>query len=76
MAMIPKDVADQLAGAGESVLAIGVLVGLGAWGGFWLDGKLHTAPWLAISLSLLGMIGGLWRMVVKAMNSDKLDSNR
>ncbi|MBS1957525.1 MAG: AtpZ/AtpI family protein [Cyanobacteria bacterium SZAS-4] len=71
MALIPKETADQLAGAGESVLAIGVLVGLGAWGGFWLDGQLHTAPWLAIVLSLLGMCLGLWRMVAKAMASDK-----
>ena len=71
MALIPKETADQLAGAGESVLAIGVLVGLGAWGGFWLDGQLHTAPWLAIVLSLLGMSLGLWRMVAKAMASDK-----
>ncbi len=69
---IPKEMADQLAGAGESVLAIGVLVGLGAWGGFWLDGKLHTAPWLAIGLSLLGMSFGLARMVMKALQSDKL----
>lgn len=71
MALIPKETADQLAGAGESVLAIGVLVGLGAWGGFWLDGRLHTAPWLAIVLSLLGMCWGLWRMVAKAIASDK-----
>jgi F0F1-type ATP synthase assembly protein I len=73
MAIIEKDVADQLASAGESVLAIGVLVGLGAWGGFWLDGHLHTAPWLAIGLSLLGMTFGLWRMVAKALKADKLD---
>ncbi|MFN8553037.1 MAG: AtpZ/AtpI family protein [Candidatus Obscuribacterales bacterium] len=71
MALIPKDIADQLAGAGESVLAIAVLVGLGAWGGFWLDGKLNTAPWLAIVLSLLGMCLGLWRMVAKALAADK-----
>ncbi len=71
MALIPKETADQLAGAGESVLAIGVLVGLGAWGGFWLDGQLHTAPWLAISLSLIGMTLGLWRMVAKALAADK-----
>ncbi len=71
MALIPKETADQLAGAGESVVAIGVLVGLGAWGGFWLDGQLHTAPWLAIVLSLSGMCLGLWRMVVKALAADK-----
>jgi F0F1-type ATP synthase assembly protein I len=53
------------------VLAIGVLVGLGAWGGFWLDGQLHTSPWLAIVLSLSGMCLGLWRMVAKALAADK-----
>lgn len=71
MAGMSKEVMDQLAGAGESVLAIGILVGLGAWGGFWLDGKFHTTPWLAIVLSILGMCLGLGRMVMKALESEK-----
>lgn len=60
----------QMAGAAESVLAIAVLSGLGAWGGFWLDGKLHTAPWIAIGLALLGLCLGLAYMVMKALKAE------
>jgi F0F1-type ATP synthase assembly protein I len=39
-----------------------VLVGSIAVGGivgYWLDQKLHTGPWLLLSLGLLGFAGGL-----------------
>ena len=61
----------SLASAGESVLAIGVLCGFGAWGGFQLDQHFHTAPWLAVSLSMLGLVGGLARMVMQALKSER-----
>lgn len=69
----PSDLTKALASAGDAVLAIAVLVGLGAWGGMWLDEKFHTQPLLAISLSLLGMVGGLARMVIKALQAEKDD---
>lgn len=56
--------------AGDAVLGAAVLTGLGAWAGFWLDDHLHTSPWLAVSLSLLGMSLGLARMVLKALKAD------
>ena len=67
------DLSKGLASAGDAVLAIAVLVGLGAWGGMWLDEKFHTQPLLAITLSLLGMTGGLARMVIKALQTEKQD---
>lgn len=68
------DLSQALASAGDAVLAIAVLVGLGAWGGMWLDEKFHTQPLLAITLSLLGMVGGLARMVIKALQAEKQTS--
>jgi F0F1-type ATP synthase assembly protein I len=65
----------SLASAGESVLAIGVLSGLGAWGGFQLDQRFHCQPWLAIGLALLGMGLGLTRMIMKALAAEKSEAN-
>jgi F0F1-type ATP synthase assembly protein I len=65
------DLGKSLASAGESVLGIGVLSGLGAWGGFQLDQHFHTVPWIAVTLSMLGLAGGLARMVIQALNSEK-----
>jgi F0F1-type ATP synthase assembly protein I len=61
----------QYAAAGDAVIGIAVLVGLGAWGGFWLDGKLNSTPWCAISFSLIGMTLGLTRMVLRALKQDR-----
>ncbi len=61
----------QLAGAGESVIAIAVLASAGVFGGAWLDKNLHTAPWLQIVLALTGCGLGLARMVMKALQSEK-----
>lgn len=61
----------SLASAGESVLGIGILSGLGAWGGFQLDDHFHTSPWIAVTLAMLGLGAGLARMVIQALNSEK-----
>jgi F0F1-type ATP synthase assembly protein I len=66
-----REMWNSLAGAGESVLAIGLLAWLGVWGGGWLDGKFHTSPWLTIVLALLGVGLGLTRMVMKALKSEQ-----
>lgn len=71
MKTIPPELMAALSSAGEAVLAVGVLVALGAWGGMWLDDRLGTTPWLAICLSLLGMVLGLARMVAKALAADR-----
>lgn len=66
-----NNVTAALASAGESVLAIGVLAGLGVWGGTKLDEMFHCAPLLTILLALLGVGLGLARMVLKAMETEK-----
>ena len=66
-----NQVAGALASAGESVLAIAVLAGLGVWGGTKLDEVIHSSPWFTIGLSLLGVGLGLTRMVIKAMATEK-----
>ena len=71
MAENKKSLIAQYAAAGDAVIAIAVLSGLGAWGGFWLDGKLHTTPWCAIVLSMAGMMLGLARMVLRALKDDQ-----
>jgi len=53
---------------------MGVLAGFGAWGGMWLDERFHTTPWLSIGLALGGMGLGLTRMVMKALQADKAES--
>ena len=35
-------------------------VGLGSLLGWWLDGKLHTAPWLLVGGSLFGIGSGFY----------------
>lgn len=69
-----RDLINAISSAGESVIGIAVMVALGAWGGTWLDDKMRTTPWLAISLALVGMVLGLTRMVVKAIQADKAES--
>jgi F0F1-type ATP synthase assembly protein I len=66
-----NEIAGALASAGESVLAIGVLAGLGVWGGTKLDEMFHCAPLLTIGLALLGVGLGLTRMVIKAREAEK-----
>ncbi|GEM_PF-1965151 len=68
---VSRETMAALAAAGEAVLGIAVAAGLGAWSGMWLDDRLHTTPWLAICLALLGMSLGLARMVIKAIEADR-----
>lgn len=74
MKEMPPELLSAISSAGEAVLGIGVLAGVGAWGGMWLDDRLHTTPWLAICLALTGMGLGLTRMVMKALQADKAAS--
>jgi len=66
-----KSLVSQYAAAGDAVIGIAVLSGLGAWGGFWLDDKIHTTPWCAIGFAMAGMMLGLTRMVPRALKEDK-----
>ena len=66
-----KEVWGAVSAAGDAVLGTAVLIALGAWSGLWLDSKFHTTPWLAIVLSLVGMVLGLARMILKTLKSEK-----
>lgn len=47
-----------------------------ALAGHWLDGKLGTAPWLAIGGTILGSIVGfrsLWQVAQRAAEEDEDD---
>ena len=35
---------------------------LGFFGGFWLDKKLDTLPWLTLAGAVLGLAGGFYRV--------------
>jgi len=35
-----------------------VAAGGGAWGGYWLDSRFGTTPWLFVAGALLGIIAG------------------
>lgn len=60
------DLKQALFAVSEAVLGAGVLIALGAYGGNWLDEKLHSGPWLSIGLSITGAGLGLARLVIKA----------
>jgi len=68
-----SDVFKAVAAASDAVLGAAVLTGLGAWGGLFLDEKLHASPWFAVTLGLLGAGLGLARMVKKALDAEKQD---
>ncbi len=50
------------------LIGISTLIGLGL--GYWLDGKLGTTPWLAFSLTLLGLAAGLYQIHEAATKGD------
>ncbi|MDP2867084.1 MAG: AtpZ/AtpI family protein [Elusimicrobiota bacterium] len=42
-------------------LAVSVMVGF--WGGYWLDKKLGSAPWLMLLGAAAGMAGGFYLVI-------------
>lgn len=64
------DLQRALFAVADGVLGAGILIMLGTWAGGFLDQKLQTAPWISISLALLGGGLGLARLVIKAINLD------
>ena len=53
------------------LIGVSVLIGLGL--GCWLDSKLGTAPWLAFTMTLIGLAAGLYesmRLLLKAIRED------
>jgi F0F1-type ATP synthase assembly protein I len=44
-------------------MTFAVTVALFAWGGVWLDKTLSTSPWLVLTCTLLGVLGGTIHMI-------------
>jgi len=52
------------------MLSLVVAIGIGWWVGRWLDGRLHTAPWLTAIFLLFGVAAGVlnvYRSLTRAM---------
>ncbi|MFP6627012.1 MAG: AtpZ/AtpI family protein [Deltaproteobacteria bacterium] len=60
MAEVPKNKTSQDLGLAWS---FGWPIAAGAMVGYWLDGYLSTAPWLALVFSLAAMVMGVVRML-------------
>lgn len=48
-------------------------IGIGIGSGMWLDGKLHTTPWLTIVLTIIGLAAGLYesaKLLIDATRED------
>ena len=51
-------------------LAVSVMAGF--WGGYWLDKKLGTAPWLMLGGAAGGLAGGFY-LVVRELFTGNVD---
>ena len=47
------------------------IIGGSAWLGIWLDGRLHTQPWLTIGLLLLGVFLAVFQ-VIRSLTKESL----
>ena len=47
------------------------IIGGSAWLGTWLDGRLHTQPWLTIGLLLLGVFLAVFQ-VIRSLTKESL----
>lgn len=55
-------------------LAAGVIVFY--YLGSWVDGKLHTAPWLMLAGVLIGVVGGIIKFFKTAADLSKTESTK
>lgn len=46
-------------------------LGLGVWGGHWLDAKLGTTPWFLLLGSVLGIAAGLFHLYITVKGQKK-----
>lgn len=44
-------------------LVLAICVGLGAWGGVWLDNRWGTDPWMTVVGVVLGSVAGFMELV-------------
>lgn len=58
----------EFAGVG---LQMGATLGLSAWLGYWLDGRLGTTPWLTIGFVFLGAGAAFYSIYRKVLGRPK-----
>jgi ATP synthase protein I len=56
-------------------LELGVGVGLGVFGGMYLDRKLDTGPWLMLAGMVLGVASGFYNLYRLAVASEEESGN-
>lgn len=54
-------------------LTLAICVGLGAWGGVWLDERWSTSPWLTVLGVALGTAAGFVQLVKELSKSTRKD---
>ncbi|MCI0341082.1 MAG: AtpZ/AtpI family protein [Planctomycetales bacterium] len=52
-------------------LQLAITILLGVLGGYWLDGRLGTAPWLTVAGSVLGMGAGFTNFILAVLRREK-----
>jgi ATP synthase protein I len=58
----------EFAGVG---LQMGATLGLSAWLGYWLDGRLGTSPWLTIALVFVGAAAAFYSIYRKVVRPSR-----
>lgn len=58
----------EFAGVG---LQMGATLGLSAWFGYWLDGKLGTRPWLTLVMVFVGASAAFYSIYRKVMGKPR-----
>ncbi len=85
MATAPEPQRDDASGWARQLTLVGhvgamfpVAIGLGFMGGYWLDGRLGTAPWLALlgfGLGVVAAIRNLLRSVAALEASERSEAS-
>lgn len=64
----PPSLASSLVRYSGMGLEMGTAVGIGAWGGWWLDRRFETAPWALLGGILLGFAAAMW-MIFRSLRA-------
>lgn len=64
----PLSSGSEFAGVG---LQMGATLGLSAWLGWWLDGRLGSSPWLTIVMVFVGASAAFYSIYRKVMRTSK-----
>jgi len=54
-------------------LVLAICVGLGAWGGLWLDERWGTSPWMTVVGVVLGSVAGFIELLREVGRTTRKD---